>query len=187
MNNQNLLIYDSKILYEILNELNEFLNFRILNISKKDLNYKNFDDLNNYIVLSFEKNINLKNLILLNSAPIKISKLLVKINVEFLKQRFNKQSNINVGSFKVNINSREISYNFLKLRLTEKEINTIIYLSKKKKATSVHELQKEVWGYQTELETHTVETHIHRLKKKIKEKFKNDSLIISTKNGYKIK
>ncbi len=73
-----------------------------------------------------------------------------------------------------------------RLKLTEKEINMIIYLSKRKKPIKVDELQEKVWGYQSKLETHTVETHIHRLRKKIKEKFFDESLIVSKKNGYQI-
>ena len=73
-----------------------------------------------------------------------------------------------------------------RLKLTEKEIDMIIYLSKRKKPIKVDELQEKVWGYQSKLETHTVETHIHRLRKKIKEKFFDESLIVSKKNGYQI-
>ena len=187
MNNQNLLIYDSEILYEILQELNDTFNFKVTNISKNQLKDINFDDLSNYLVLSNEKKTNLANQIVFNDFPIKLSKLIEKINIEFLKQKFNIQSNIEIGSYKIDINSRVMSLNTVKLKLTEKEINTIIYISKKKESTSINELQKEVWHYNPELETHTVETHIHRLRKKIKEKFNKDDLIISTKNGYKIK
>ena len=73
------------------------------------------------------------------------------------------------------------------MKLTEKEVNTILYLSKKDVSITIDELQEKVWGYQIDLETHTVETHIHRLRKKIREKFKDKDLIISTKNGYQIK
>ena len=51
---------------------------------------------------------------------------------------------------------------------------------------SVSELQEKVWGYQKELETHTVETHIHRLRKKISNTFSDNNFIISNKNGYQI-
>ena len=74
-----------------------------------------------------------------------------------------------------------------KLKLTEKETNTIIYLSKKNKAVSVDELQEDVWSYQPDIETHTVETHIYRLRKKILNIFHDNDFIISEKNGYKIK
>jgi len=187
MNNQNLLIYDLEILYEILKELNDSLNFKIKNIPRNQLEDVNFNNLSNYLILSNKKKDNLKNQIIFNDFPIKFSKLIETINIEFLKQKFNIQSNINVGLYKIDINARFMSFNNVKLKLTEKEINTLIHLLNKEVPTSIEELQKEVWGYNSELETHTVETHIHRLRKKIKEKFNEDNLIISSKNGYKIK
>ena len=187
MNNQNLLIYDLEILYEILKELNDSLNFKIKNIPKNQLKDVNFNNLSNYLILSKKKKNNLKNQIIFNYFPIKFSELIERINIEFLKQKFNIQSNINIGLYKIDINARFMSFNNVKLKLTEKEINTLIHLLNKEVPTSIEELQKEVWGYNSELETHTVETHIHRLRKKIKEKFNEDNLIISSKNGYKIK
>jgi DNA-binding response OmpR family regulator len=86
----------------------------------------------------------------------------------------------------MNINSREMILEKKKLKLTEKEVDTILYLSKNVGSVSINELQKKVWSYQSELETHTVETHIHRLRKKIKEKFNDNNLIVSTKDGYQI-
>ena len=77
--------------------------------------------------------------------------------------------------------------NNVKLKLTEKEINTIIYLSKSNKPVSIDELQAKVWSYQSEIETHTVETHIYRLRKKIFSTFSDNGFIISKKNGYQIK
>ena len=74
-----------------------------------------------------------------------------------------------------------------KLKLTEKEINTITYLSKSDKPVSIDELQKKVWSYQSDIETHTVETHIYRLRKKILNTFNDKDFIISEKNGYQIK
>ena len=73
------------------------------------------------------------------------------------------------------------------LKLTEKEINTITYLSKSNKPVSINELQEKVWSYQSDIETHTVETHIYRLRKKILNSFGDKEFIISKKNGYKIK
>ena len=72
----------------------------------------------------------------------------------------------------------------MKLNLTEREGNLIIFLNKSTSPVSVDTLQKEVWEYGSELETHTVETHIYRLRKKIKEKFNDNNFIISTKEGY---
>ena len=185
MNNQNLLIINFQELFNILNELDEFLNFKVINVKKKELSDLNLNDFENYLVLS-KDNLNISNQLIINDFPIKILKLLEKINIEFLKKRFNEQSNFKVGNYTVDVNSRQIILKDNKLKLTEKEVNTIIYLSRNIKPTSINELQEKVWGYQSDLETHTVETHIHRLRKKIKEKFKDDELILSDKNGYKI-
>ena len=84
------------------------------------------------------------------------------------------------------MNSRELFHNNIKLKLTEKEINIIIYISKFEIPISVSQLQKNVWGYQSDLDTHTVETHIYRLRKKISEIFSDENFIKSEKNGYKI-
>ncbi len=186
MNNQNILIYESDELYNILDELKEFLNFDIVKIKKNVFPKINLDIYNDYLILTLDKNFNKSKQTIYIEPPIKFSKLLEKINLQFLKHKFSKQSNIDVGAYKININSREIISDNKKLKLTEKEVNTIIYLSNNIKPVSINELQEKVWGYQYELETHTVETHIHRLRKKIKEKFNDNNLILSTKNGYKI-
>ena len=186
MNNQNLLIYDSNVLFKIFEELKDSLNFTIIEIPKNQLNTTNFDDFDNYLILTVQKNIKIENLIKFDEFPIKFFELLEKINIEFLKKKFTEQSSIDISSYKININSREIISEKKSLKLTEKEIDTIIYLSKNVGPISIDKLQKEVWDYQSDLETHTVETHIHRLRKKIKEKFNDDNFIISTKDGYKI-
>ena len=80
------------------------------------------------------------------------------------------------------VNSKNV-----KLKLTEKEVNTIIYLSKLNKPISIDELQTNVWDYHSDIETHTVETHIYRLRKKISKNFLDDNFIISKNNGYQIK
>ena len=73
-----------------------------------------------------------------------------------------------------------------KLKLTEKEIGSIIYLFKANKPVGIQELQSEVWGYQSQVETHTVETHIYRLRKKIHDKFYDEDFILNNKNGYSL-
>ena len=185
MNNQTLFIYESSSLFNIFKEIDDYLNFKIVNLTKKEMSKTNFKDYKDYLILSF-KELNLPNTILIDNFPVKFPKLLEKINIEFLKKKFNEQSNFKVGNYTVDVNSRQIILKDNKLKLTEKEVNTILYLSRNIKPTSINELQEKVWGYQSDLETHTVETHIHRLRKKIKEKFKDDELILSDKNGYKI-
>tara|TARA_B100000242_G_scaffold177945_1_gene127628 strand:+ start:15 stop:584 length:570 start_codon:yes stop_codon:yes gene_type:complete len=185
MNNQILFIYELKPLFEIFKEIEENLNFQVINLTKKEIYKIDLKDYKNYLILSL-KDLKLPNMILTENFPIKFSKLSEKINVEFLKKNFNEKSNMIVSKYTINTNSREMTMQNQKLKLTEKEINMIIYLSQSKKPIKISELQEKVWGYQSKLETHTVETHIHRLRKKIKEKFFDDNLIISKKNGYEI-
>ena len=86
----------------------------------------------------------------------------------------------------MDINSRIISKNGIKLNLTEREIDILLFLKSKNSPQKIENLQNKVWKYSSELETHTVETHIYRLRKKIKEFFKDDNFIISQKEGYLI-
>ena len=71
-------------------------------------------------------------------------------------------------------------------KVEEKDINSIIYLLKANKPVKIRELQSNVWGYQSQLETHTVETHIYRLRKKISKVFKDENFILSKDDGYEI-
>ena len=139
------------------------------------------------MIISKKNNLNFGNQLNLDHLPMNISKLLEKINVEFMKQQFINQSKVNINQYIIDLNSREMIKENIKLKLTEKEVNTIIHLSKIKKPVSINELQKNVWSYHSNLETHTVETHIYRLGKKILNKFNDSGFIISEKNGYQIK
>ena len=187
MNSQNLIIYKFKSLYHILEELGSDFNFNITYAdSDKSLNYK-LKNLNNCLIISNKKYTDIGNQFVLDNLPIKVSKLAENINIEFLKLQFNNQSELKVKNYTINLNSRELLLRNTKLKLTEKEINTITYLSKSNKPVSIDELQEKVWSYQSDIETHTVETHIYRLRKKILNTFHDNEFIISKKNGYQIK
>ena len=184
MNNENLVIYDFKILYDILSDLNDHINFKLINIDKiVDLNLK---QQNNYLFISNNKIKNVENQIVLNNLPIDIKKLIENINIKFLKKKYSQQSEIDLGSYKLNLNSRKIFNNEKSLDLTEREANIIIYLNNSKKPVKISKLQTEVWGHTSKLETHTVETHIYRLRSKINKSFKDNNFIKSTKLGYLI-
>ena len=160
-----IIIYDFKELFEILNEIKFELGYKIEELSPDKLNKLNLNIDEFYLILNKKKISSFKNQITLNSLPIKLSKLQEKINIEFLKKNFKSQSEIKVGKYIINLNSREMYLKDAKLRLTEKEINIILYLSKFDKSISIDKLHNEVWGYQSDLETNTVETHIYRLRK----------------------
>ena len=184
---QNLIIYKLTSLYHILEELDLDLNFKINLIDNENSLNHELKNHNNYLIISNEKYSYINNQFVLENLPINIFKLIEKINIEFLKLQFNSQSSVKVNNYKINLNSREMLINNTKLNLTEKEINTIIYLSKSNKPVSINELQKKVWSYQSDMETHTVETHIYRLRKKILSTFNDEEFIVSKKNGYQIK
>ena len=84
-----------------------------------------------------------------------------------IKIKTKEQSEINIGSYVLNLNARILVLNSI-IHLTEKEVNLIMFLNKSEKPVNIEELQLEVWGFKNQLETHTVETHIHRLRKNTK-------------------
>ena len=184
MNNHNLIIYEFDELYRILNEIRKDININFEKVSKNELS--SFDSKSDSLIFTKKKINGLNNQIVFDEFPITIFKLLEKINIEFLKKNFNEQSEIDIGFYKFDLNSREMYNEKFKLKLTEKEINSLIYLNKSENSVNIQELQSKVWGYHSELETHTVETHIYRLRKKIQKVFNDENFIISNKNGYKI-
>ena len=168
MLDQNLIIYKFPKLYQILDELELDLNFNILFVDNENILNDTIINHNNYLIITNRKHSNIEDQFVFNNIPINISKLIEKINIEFLKTQFNNQSEVKVNNYTIDLNSREMLLKKVKLKLTEKEINTIIFLSKSNKPVSVDELQKKVWSYQLNIETHTVETHIYRLRKNSK-------------------
>tara|TARA_B100001057_G_scaffold231341_1_gene231600 strand:+ start:9245 stop:9808 length:564 start_codon:yes stop_codon:yes gene_type:complete len=186
MNNQKLIIYDFTILFKILSEVEGNLNFKIIQLNKDELVLNNNEKYKNTIFLTKKKNPNIENQFILNNLPISLKRLVESINIFFLKINYQDKSNLQISNYMINLNSKNISFNNNSLKLTEKEISTIMYLSKLNKPVSIKELQLNVWDHKLILETHTVETHIHRLRKKIREKFNDNSFIKSTKEGYLI-
>ena len=204
----NIIILDCDPLYRILNEIKNNFSFEIKNFTLKDLNAPN---LTNFIILTEsihkdfllkKKNFDKKKIIFLlkkneNLAninntqhifyPFNIYDLVEKINIELIKQKYTDQSSIKILNYLLDLNSRIISDNNKKLKLTEREVDIILFLKNNKKPQKVNVLQNEVWKYSSELETHTVETHIYRLRKKIADKFKDNNFIISHEDGYLIR
>jgi len=205
---RNIVIFEFNSLYQILNEINDYLMFNIMNQNQENIEQA---DLNNSIILTkFQyKDFLLKNkkieqgkiIFFLSESeklkdlnnnqviyyPFNIYDLLEKINISLIKKKYSDQSNIIISDYILDLNSRVISKNQISLKLTEKEIEIIIFLKNNFKPQKVSVLQNKVWGYSLEMETHTVETHIYRLRKKITEKFKDNNFIISNEKGYLIK
>ena len=205
MSNNNIIIFEFESLYNILFEIRDNLPFKIENLNKlslkkedfikKDLiiaKYANKDfflkekkiEHNKIIFFSKEKE-NTKCQII--TYPIEINNLIEKINIKLIKEKYNNQSHVKIYNYTLDLNSRIISNKNNSLKLTEKEIEIILFLNNHNSPQKVKILQNKVWGYSLELETHTVETHIYRLRKKITGKFNDENFISSNENGYFIK
>jgi hypothetical protein len=183
MNSKNLFIYDSIKLFEILNEIKENFNFEIIHVNKKDYQKIDLHKYKNYLIITTEFTENVKNCLVIDNLPQKIDKLIEKINLKFLKNQFNNQSEIKIGKYILDLNSREINFQEISLNLTEKECDLILFIQLNKKA-NLKEIQKNVWGYTSDLETHTVETHIYRIRKKMIQSFNDNNFIKFDKKGY---
>ena len=186
MNKLNVVLLKLPTLYEILTEIKLDLNFNLINFSENNSDFQNFLIENpDVLVISSDLKGNFKNFISYNKI-FKIKNLLQQINVFLSKSNYEIKSNISLGDYIIDLNSRIISKKGLSLKLTEKEIDLLIYLNNSKIESSTVELQKNVWKQTGDLETHTVETHIYRLRKKIADTFKDNNFILNNNNGYKI-
>jgi len=192
MISQNVFIVNYNSLYEILNEIKENLSFKITKFENEDefRKNKNFDEKNILIIsnsknkLIVNQNISEKNLLIFDILPLAINKIIELINLKLIKLKFNNQSKINIKNYELNLNSKFFSKEGLSIKLTEKEIEIILYLYQNKTKHNVMDLQKNIWHYSSDMETHTVETHVYRLRKKISDRFKDENFILSEKNGY---
>ena len=189
---QNVFIINLNSLYEILDEIKENLSFKIIKFVNEDDFIKNSDlDITNSLIISktnhkilANKNVTDKNLLGFKDFPLPLDKFLELINIQLIKLKFNYQSKVNIKGYDLNLNSKFFSKGDLVLKLTEKEIEIILYLNKEKTKHPVADLQKNIWGYSPDMETHTVETHIYRLRKKISNKFNDENFILSHQSGY---
>ena len=189
---ENTVIINFNSLYEILEEIKENLSFKIIKYENEEkfLKSSSLDMTNSLIILRpgqkllLNQNISDNFFLNLSDLPLSINKFLELINIKLIKIKFNHQSKINIRGYELNLNSKFFFKDGLSLKLTEKEIEIILYLNDAKTKHDVSSLQKNIWGYAPNMETHTVETHIYRLRKKISNKFNDKNFILSHQNGY---
>ncbi len=180
-----LIIFRYKELFNILEEIKENFEFKLEFYEKeRELEKLENDNLSDYLVIAKKKLSNLKKQIIIDKSPININDLIQTLNINFLKSKFIEQSKIDLGRYYLDLNSRILNQNEKELELTEKESSILIFLKQSKDPVKIDQLQEKVWGYKSELETHTVETHVYRLRKKINDKFYDNEFIISDKKGY---
>ena len=210
MSNLTISIFGNQIFAEILNEIKLFSKFQIkfydnFNLCINDahqyghlvvlfsskLNEKNYKEIgkNDFPLIITSKSSSSENLfsgrfVEKINMPFSILDLEKKIISLFAKFDFTKSSLIYLKGYIINKNERKIKKNNLELKLTEKEVDFLILFSQSKKPLSKTYALKKVWNYSSESESHTIETHIHRLRKKILKKFNDNNFIKNDKEGY---
>ncbi|MEL0246735.1 MAG: winged helix-turn-helix domain-containing protein [Alphaproteobacteria bacterium] len=180
-----LIIFRCQELFNILREIKVNFEFK-LEFCDKERELENLvnNNLSDYLVITKKKLPTLKKQVTIDKFPISINDLIQTLNISFLNSKFTEQSKIDLGRYNLNLNSRILNQNEKELELTEKESSILIFLKQSKDPVKIYQLQEKVWGYNSELETHTVETHIYRLRKKINDKFYDNEFLISDKKGY---
>ena len=212
MSNLTISIFGNKIFLEIINEIKLFSKYKIKYYEDLNLCVKDAEKQNLLVIFfvskkyeSFFKKRKVNNfpsiLIVESSTPKSMfcSELREQLNMPFAilefekklisliaKYKFKKNSLIQLNDYIIDKNARNIKKNNLHLKLSEKEINFLILFSKSREPISRNSVLKKVWNYSSASQTHTVETHVHRLRKKILEKFGDDNFIKNTKKGYYI-
>ena len=118
--------------------------------------------------------------------PLKVFDLKTKITSVLAKYKYKSSSLIKLKNYVIDKYERKIKKNNIELKLTEKETELLILFSKEKRSLSRNFVLENVWKYSTKTDTHTVETHIHRLRKKFLDKFKDKNFIKNNNKGYYI-
>ena len=116
--------------------------------------------------------------------PTTINEINNIVEVSLAKREFTKNSSIKIKSYLLNKNEKKLIKENNSIILTEKEVQLLEILLNKKGPVSKDDILALVWQYSSESDTHTVETHIYRLRKKISEKFFDEMFILNNKEGY---
>ena len=202
-----ILAFGNKEFNNSLIELKEYLTFKL----KTTDDFKDLGSLENYQGLIIHedalqdkslndiiKDDNISKIVFHNSINIpeteNIEKLTLPASIDqinnivvnnIVKKRFKINSSLKINNYKLDKNLRRLIKNEIYLELTEKEIE-LIELLNKKPYTKKKQILTTIWKYSDDADTHTVETHIYRLRKKIKDTFKDEKFIRSEKQGYAI-
>jgi len=199
MHNFNVLILGPSSFISTLNELAKFLkfNFTLEHLNNdpniilfhedalKNKKHKDFIENKKTIKICVGKKEDLSNkydasLVL----PATIKELNAVVENTFAKNKFNKNSSIEVKSYLLNKNEKKLSKLKDFIILTEKEVQLIELLLNNHKPIPKDKILSLVWNYSSDADTHTVETHIYRLRKKITDKFTDEKFILNNKDGY---
>ena len=207
MNDFTISIFDNKIFFEIIKEIKLFSKFKIKYYEDLNKCVEDAQKMNQISVFFFnskdkikENNIPLISIVKSKSSakkplgqiseelkmPFTILDFKKKVISVISKNEFRKNSLVHLSGYIIDKNERKIKKNNLELKLSEKEVNFLVLFSQSQKPISKNKVLKNVWKYSSDSETHTVETHIHRLRKKILEKFGDSNFIKNDGKGYYI-
>jgi hypothetical protein len=163
------IIVDSQICENItiLSTINKIINKPILLLVTKNLSVNCKHDGKNYL-------------------PINFIELKSKIINTITSYRFNKNSSIIIKNFILDKNEKKLKQDNLFITITEREVQFIELIFNEKRPLTKNIVLKKIWKYAENADTHTVETHVYRLRKKIFDKFKEKNFITNSKLGYSI-
>ena len=199
MHKLNVLIFGPNYFFSTLNELKPFLKFNPISAETNSefdvilfhynaLNEKKTKEIINNskslkICASYEKKIthNYDAFLLLPSSLKEINDIVENITA---KKIFKRNSSIEIKDYLLNKNEKKLSNERNEIILTEKEVQLLELFLNNNNPITKDEILASVWNYSSDADTHTVETHIYRLRKKINDKFSDENFIINTKDGY---
>ena len=213
MKNITLNIVGQRVLADVLKEQEDITKMNVLFFENLDIFVKNIKDniINNIVIIDFsnfetiknskfkiynpifyltsKKKINIKKKMLryeLIYFHLNLKNFIEKINLTYIKSKFAINSKVQFLNYTINLNTREIIIGQKKLKLTEREKDFLLFLKNSKKPQTIKNILESVWGYSERMETHTIETHVHRLRKKFLNSFNDNNFIKNNKEGYYI-
>ena len=196
----------SKNFINSLEEVKSFFGFKLVPIEDKSESSIN-NNCNAVIIETKSENKNLSNKITIPKIFIqdkhqkRVSKnpfeLILRLPINIIqfnqsvidlckKHEFNKNSLIEIRDYVLDKNERVLKKGSKILKITEKEIHFIDMLNFHKKSLSKDYILKNIWAYSSDTDTHTIETHIYRLRLKIQNSFGDNNFIKNTKDGYSL-
>ena len=206
MHKINVLAFGNKNFNTSLEELKDYLNFKLTTINdsfenkslaqyevllvhedflNKNIDNKLLQQTNKIKILVFSSKNNISNIFSEQlSLPTNIKDLNKVVENSIAKKNFNKNSSIKIKNYILDKNEKKLAKFADYILLTEKEIQLLELFLISKKSINKSEILDKVWQYSSDADTHTVETHIYRLRKKIKAKFSDENFILNDKNGY---
>ena len=189
------LVFGTQNFNNSLNEIKEYLNFSLVFFDKSTFSNLSVSTIHSVLVdrdicgdkdilLSINKMNNLP-VLLIDKANHPNSVKFVYTESISLPLKFLEIS-IKIKEYVLDKNERKLKKKNLSIVITEREIQLIELLFNEKKPLSKNIILEKVWKYAADADTHTIETHIYRLRKKIFSKFKDENFIVNFKAGYTV-